>query len=51
MLSAVHTDRTGRVFVSAECTAAGSDGVSTVPLERGIPLPADARLVPLGRGA
>ena len=51
MLSAVHTDRTGRVFVSAECTAAGSDGVATVPLERGIPLPADARLVPLAREA
>ena len=51
MLSAVHTDRSGRVYVSAECTAAGFDGASTVPLERWLPLPLGATLAPLAREA
>ncbi|MSQ37893.1 MAG: radical SAM protein [Chloroflexi bacterium] len=51
MLSAVHTDRSGRVYVSAECTAAGFDGVATVPLERWVPLHPGATLAPLAREA
>lgn len=51
MLSAVHTDRSGRVYVSAECTAAGFDGAATVPLERWLPLPLGATLAPLARQA
>lgn len=47
MLSAVHTDRTGRIYVSADYFAAGFDGATTVPLGTAIPLPAEANLVPL----
>ena len=47
MLQAVHSDRSGRVFVSADYGATGLDGPSPGALERAIPLPAGAQLVPL----
>ncbi|MBI3522254.1 MAG: radical SAM protein [Chloroflexi bacterium] len=51
MLSAVHSDRSGRVFVSGDYLAAGYDGAGRVALTDTIPLPADARLVPFPRDA
>ena len=50
MLQAVHTDRTGRVYVSADYGATGFNGASAVPVQ-GIALPVDAALVPLSREA
>src|SRR5437899_2321354 len=47
MLQAVHSDRSGRVFVSADYGATALDGPSPAALERAIPLPAEAQLVPL----
>src|SRR2546430_625337 len=47
MLQAVHSDRSGRVFVSADYGATGLDGPSPGALERAIPLPTGAQLVPL----
>ena len=47
MLNAVHSDRSGRVFVSADYGATALDGPTPLVLERAIPLPPDARLVPL----
>lgn len=51
MLSAVHSDRSGRVFVSADYGAAGFDGASDAPLADTIPLPDGARVVPIEREA
>ena len=47
MLQAIHSDRSGRVFVSADYGATALDGGLAAALERAIPLPADARLLPL----
>jgi hypothetical protein len=47
MFLAVHSDRSGRVFVSADYGAAALDGTLPGGLDRAIPLPAGARLVPL----
>lgn len=47
MLQAVHTDRSGRVIVAADYGAAGLAGPRPAALERAVPLPADAQLVPL----
>src|SRR2546428_6651322 len=47
MLQAVHRARSGRVFVSADYGATALDGPSPAALERAIPLPAGAQLVPL----
>jgi len=51
MLSAVHTDRSGRVLVSGDYFAAGFDGASIVPLRDTIALPESTRLVPIERDA
>lgn len=47
MLQAIHSDRSGRVFVSADYGATALDGRAPVALDRAIGLPADAQLVPL----
>lgn len=47
MLTAVHTDRAGRIVVAADYGAAALAGDQARPLEGGVPLPPDARLVPL----
>jgi hypothetical protein len=47
VLQAVHSDRSGRVFVSADYGATALDGDTPAALERAIPLPADAQLLPL----
>ena len=47
MLQAIHSDRSGRVFVSADYGATALDGPIPAALDRAIPLPADATLVPL----
>jgi hypothetical protein len=47
MFQAVHSDRSGRVFVSADYGATALDGPLPVGLDRAIPLPAGAQLVPL----
>ena len=47
MFQAVHSDRSGRVFVSADYGATGLDGAVAMTLEHAIPLPAGAELVPL----
>lgn len=47
MYQAVHSDRSGRVFVSADYGATALDGPQPVALDRAIPLPAGAQLVPL----
>jgi hypothetical protein len=44
---AVHSDRSSRVFVSADYGATALDGPAPVALDRAIPLPAGAQLVPL----
>jgi hypothetical protein len=44
---AVHSDRSGRVFVSADYGATALDGRAPVPLESAIAVPADTELVPL----
>jgi hypothetical protein len=44
---AVHSDRSGRVFVSADYGATALDGTAPVALERAIPLPVQAQLTPL----
>lgn len=48
MLTAVHTDRAGRIVVAADYGAAALIGERPGALDRGLPLPSDARLVPLG---
>ena len=47
MLQAIHSDRSGRVFVSADYGATALDGQTPAVLERAIPLPPEAQLVPL----
>ena len=47
MFHAVHSDRSGRVFVSADYGATALDGAVPVALDRAIPLPPGAQLVPL----
>jgi hypothetical protein len=47
VLQAVHSERSGRIFVSADYGATGLDGPGPLALERAVPLPPDARLVPL----
>ncbi|HEX4743302.1 MAG TPA: radical SAM protein [Candidatus Limnocylindria bacterium] len=51
MFSAVHSDRSGRVYVSADWAACAFDGSRTVELDTAIPLPEGATLVPLAREA
>ncbi|HEV2249914.1 MAG TPA: hypothetical protein VGT60_05365 [Candidatus Limnocylindria bacterium] len=47
MYQAVHSDRSGRVFVSADYGAAALDGGAPAALDRAIPLPDGTPLVPL----
>ena len=47
MLAAVHTDRAGRIVIATDYGAAAQVGARAAILEQGIPLPADARVVPL----
>ncbi|MEP7003926.1 MAG: hypothetical protein ABI888_05240 [Chloroflexota bacterium] len=47
MLQAVHSDRSGRIFVSADYGATALDGDTPVTLDRAVPLPSDAQLLPL----
>ena len=51
MFSAVHSDRSGRVYVSADWAACAFDGSRTVELDTAIPLPEGTTLVPLAREA
>jgi len=51
MYASVHTDRSGRVFVSSDRAAAGMGGVSASEIGAAIPLPAGSQLVPLEREA
>jgi len=52
VISAVHSDRSGRVVVAADWGAAAFDGNATGPLHEAMPLPAQAMIVPLpGREA
>lgn len=47
MFSAVHSDRSGRLVVAADYTAAVSDGASTGPLTQALPLPTGTDVVQL----
>lgn len=47
MLTAIHTDRAGRIVVAADYGAAAQAGGPARALEQGIPLPPQARVVPL----
>lgn len=47
MYQAVHSDRSGRVFIAADYGATGLDGASAIPLVRAIALPDPMPLVPL----
>ena len=47
MLQAIHSERSGRVFVSADYGATALDGALPAALDQAIPLPPDAQLVPL----
>src|SRR5437762_4565822 len=47
MWEAVHSDRAGRVFIADDYGATALDGPAPAGLERAIPLPAGAQLVPL----
>jgi len=51
MFSAVHSDRAGRVYVSADWGACAFDGDRTIEIDTVIPLPEGSRLVPLSREA
>lgn len=51
MFSAVHSDRSGRVYVSADWSACAFDGSRTLALDTVIPLPEGSALVPLAREA
>ena len=52
MFSAVHSDRSGRLVVAADYTAAESDGASIRPITKALPLPAGTDVVHLpGRPA
>src|SRR2546428_9571591 len=47
VFSAVHSDRSGRIFLAADWAAAKSDGVSERPLTHAIPVPDGAEVVAL----
>lgn len=47
MLQAIHSDRSGRVFVSADYGATALDGPTPAALAEAMRLPVDAQLVPL----
>ena len=47
MLTAIHTDRAGRIVIAADYGAAARAGEQVRAFEQGIPLPSDARVVPL----
>jgi pyruvate-formate lyase-activating enzyme len=47
VFSAVYSDRSGRLVVAADYTAAVPDGASAAPLVAALPLPAHAEVVPL----
>lgn len=47
MLTAIHTDRTGRIVVAADYGAAAQAGGPARAFEQGIPLPPLAKVVPL----
>jgi len=51
MYASVHTDRSGRVFVSDDREAAAMDGAEAAPLAEAIPLPPGSELLPLPREA
>lgn len=52
MFSAVHSDRSGRLVVAADYTAAVSDGTRIAPLTQALPLPAGTDVIHLpGRAA
>ena len=51
MFAAVHSDRSGRVYVSADWGACAFDGARTFEIDTAIPLPEGTRLVPLAREA
>ncbi|MBI2774346.1 MAG: radical SAM protein [Chloroflexi bacterium] len=51
MLSSIHADRTGHLYVDPDHAAAGLDGTDARPLHEVVPLPDGARLVPLPRAA
>ena len=51
MFSAVHSDRSGRVYVSADWGACAFDGYRTIEIDTVIPLPEGSTLVPLMREA
>jgi hypothetical protein len=51
VFASVHTDRTGRVYVSDDHRASGWNGSEHVALEEAIPIPPGTRLVPLEREA
>jgi pyruvate-formate lyase-activating enzyme len=52
VLSAIHSDRSGRLVVAADYAAAVSDGTSIGPLTQALPLPAGSEVVHLpGRAA
>ncbi len=51
MFSAVHSDRSGRVYVSADWGACAFDGERTLEIGTAIPLPEGSMLVPLAREA
>ena len=48
---AVHSDRSGRVFVSGDYGAAALDGPTPTALEHVVPLPVGAELIPLAERA
>lgn len=51
MYASVHTDRTGRVYVSDDHRASGWNGSEHVLIDEAIPIPPGTRLVPLEREA
>ena len=51
MFSAVHSDRSGRVYVSADWGACAFDGERTIEIDTAIALPEGSSLVPLAREA
>lgn len=51
MYVSVHTDRSGRVFVSDDHRAAGSDGARAIDLTEAVPIPRGTRLLPIDREA
>lgn len=51
MYASVHADHTGRLLISDDHSSTGWNGADHVALTAAIPLPANARLVPLDRAA